>query len=160
MRGIGIAGAVFAVMLLVLASGARARANARPASVTAATLTPDAFESRVLALVNQERAKRGLSRLARARCPDAFAARWSSLLARRETLRHQRVSELLDACGARRAAENIGTSGDSAEAVMQSWMRSRRHRASILDPRYRAIGVGAARSRSGRWYVVQNFLAF
>lgn len=122
--------------------------------------TPEAFESRVLALVNQERAKRGLRRLERARCPDSFASRWSEALARREKLRHQSVRALLDGCGARRAAENIGTSSESADHVMQGWMRSRRHRANILDPRLRQIGVGAARSQSGRWYVVQNFVGF
>jgi uncharacterized protein YkwD len=125
-----------------------------------APASSDAFERRVLALVNAERSRRGIARLQRSRCPDTHAARWSNALARSQRLRHQDVEKVLYTCGARRAGENIGVTQGSAEELMESWMRSRRHRANILDPRYRSIGLGASRSENGRWWVVQNFLAF
>ena len=37
------------------------------------------------------------------------------------------------------------------------WMNSPGHRANLLSSRAPVMGVGAAKSRSGRWVVVQNF---
>ena len=130
-----------------------AAASARPVS-------SDAYEQRILDLVNLERTRRGLRPLRVARCADGFATRWSQRLAESESLRHQPMRRVLDGCEARRAAENIGHGAVSAERMVKLWMGSRRHRANLLDARFSRIGVGAARSRSGAWYAVTNFLAY
>jgi uncharacterized protein YkwD len=57
-------------------------------------------------------------------------------------------------------AENIGYGNVTAEALMKTWMASSHHRANILNPKLSHLGVGAARSKSGHWYAVQDFLGF
>lgn len=63
-------------------------------------------------------------------------------------------------------AENIGSGDASPTEVMQNWMESSAHRANILNPRIREIGVGYALDASDtfpqpdapyRHYWVQNF---
>ena len=130
-----------------------AGARARPVS-------SDAYEQRILQLVNAERTRRGVRPLRIARCADGLATRWSVRLAQGESLRHQSMRKVMDTCEARRAAENVGQGAISADRMVQLWMSSRRHRANLLDARFSRIGVGAARSRSGAWYAVTNFLAY
>lgn len=120
----------------------------------------DAYERRIVERVNAERTRHGLLPLRVGRCADGFASRWSARLAQGGSLRHQSMRKVLDACDARRAAENVGQGAVSAERMVELWMRSRRHRANLLDARFSRIGVGAARSRSGEWYAVTNFLAY
>ena len=54
-------------------------------------------------------------------------------------------------------AENIAMGYSSPEAVVRAWMNSTGHRANILTPRLKYIGVGAI-SSGGRYYWVQEFL--
>ena len=42
----------------------------------------------------------------------------------------------------RRVAENIAAGADTPEAVVEQWMNSPGHRANILDPELRELGVG------------------
>ncbi len=39
----------------------------------------------------------------------------------------------------------------SAFSIVLMWMRSPRHRAELLDPRFRTLGVGRARGGRGTW---------
>lgn len=55
----------------------------------------------------------------------------------------------------RRAAENVAAGYSSAQDVMQGWMKSSGHRANILNPHYRDIGIGYARGNKLYW--TQNF---
>ncbi len=57
----------------------------------------------------------------------------------------------------RRIAENIAGGQPSAEAVVAGWMRSRGHRANILDCRLREIGVGVAEGGRFGIYWAQVF---
>lgn len=54
-------------------------------------------------------------------------------------------------------AENIAMGQRDGQAVMRAWMNSYGHRANILNPRHRRIGVSAYRSKSGRIYWCQQF---
>lgn len=63
-------------------------------------------------------------------------------------------------------AENIGSGAASSAEIMQNWMESSAHRANILNPRAREIGVGYAFDANDtfpqsdapyRHYWVQNF---
>lgn len=55
------------------------------------------------------------------------------------------------------AAENIAAGASTAEAVMQMWMNSDGHRANILDPDMKKIGVGAAQGGEYGIYWTQCF---
>ena len=120
----------------------------------------DAYEDRIFSLLNAERRRHGLRSLRRGSCASSYAERWSGQLARSQRLHHQSLRPLLKSCGARRAAENIAYGNVSADALMKTWMASSGHRANILNPRLSYVGVGAARSKSGHWYAVQDFLGF
>lgn len=145
-----------AAALTIVASAPKVSAR----SGTAAQASSDAYEERIFSLMNAERRRHGLRPLRRGSCASSYAERWSGQLARKQRLHHQSLRPLLKTCGARRAAENIGYGNVSAEALMKEWMGSSRHRANILDPRLSYVGVGAARSKSGHWYAVQDFLGF
>ena len=146
------AAAALAIVASAPTVGARGGTAAQPSS--------DAYEERIFSLMNAERRRHGLRPLRRGSCASSYAERWSGQLARKQRLHHQSLRPLLKTCGARRAAENIGYGNVSAEALMKKWMGSSRHRANILDPRLSYVGVGAARSKSGHWYAVQDFLGF
>jgi uncharacterized protein YkwD len=126
----------------------------------AASLTPSAYEARLHVLVNAERARHGLRRLAWTRCGAGFASRWAAQIARERTLRHQSVRRIVRACEASRAAENLAMGDVTPEGMVRLWMKSRPHRRSILDPHLTHAGLGAARDRSGRWYGAQVFLGY
>ena len=146
------AAAALAILAGAPPASARGGAAAQPSS--------DAYEDRIFSLLNTERRRHGLRSLRRGSCASSYAERWSGQLARSQKLHHQSLRPLLKSCGARRAAENIGYGNVSADALMKTWMASSGHRANILNPRLSYVGVGAARSKSGHWYAVQDFLGF
>ena len=41
--------------------------------------------------------------------------------------------------------------------VNDGWMNSEGHRANILNPSFRLMGIGARKGHNGRWYVAQVF---
>ncbi len=53
--------------------------------------------------------------------------------------------------------DNIAYVQHTAKDTMAGWMRSKGHRANILDGTFTEIGVGYARDRGGRPYCVQVF---
>jgi len=55
------------------------------------------------------------------------------------------------------AGENIAYGQDSPEAVVKAWMNSPGHRANIMNPGFKYLGVGCYESPSGRLYWAQMF---
>ncbi len=129
----------------------------------------EAFEREVLELVNGERAKRraaplewneNLARAARYHAADMAANGYfdhdsmvprpgsASGPLRRAGTWNQRV-EAFDSTA---SGENIAHGQPTPAAVMKSWMNSSGHRANILRPTNRTIGIGFV---DGYW--VQNF---
>jgi len=147
-----LAVAVGFAMLGVPAAEASRNESAQPSS--------GAYASRIFSLINAERARHGLPQLRRGSCAIGYAERWSVQLARSQKLRHQSLKPMLKSCAAHRVAENIGYGNVTADALMKKWMASAHHRANILSPKLSTVGVGAARSKSGHWYAVQDFLGF
>lgn len=49
-------------------------------------------------------------------------------------------------------AENVGMGLPTAEAMVAGWMNSAPHRANILNPAYRAVGLAVSRDVAGRPY--------
>lgn len=121
------------------------------------------YAQQVVKLVNQERAKEGLSPLSIDQ-PSAAAA----LVRAKEienSFSHTRpngssFSTALTEQGARyrRSGENIAWGQKTPEQVMQGWMNSPGHRANIMNPNFTSIGVGYYRSTSGTNYWTQLFI--
>ncbi len=130
---------------------------------------PTATEARIISLVNKQRAKRGL-RPVRVRYDLTRAARaHSGDVARRNRLTH--LSANGDSPGSRlrrygytssgyrswSVGENIawgrsGTLHATPTAIVAAWMKSYSHRKVILRAVFRDVGVGVAKSGSGRRY--------
>jgi uncharacterized protein YkwD len=119
----------------------------------------DAYEARVVQLVNAQRVAAGLPRLAVSPCADRFAEDWSATMARTGAFVHRpSLGTLLSACRASRVGENIASGTVSADHMVAMWMRSPGHRANILSSHFTHLGVAAATTATGRTYGTQNFL--
>ena len=142
-----------------------AQAVARPAGPSydeprAASVTPrsDRWESRVLALTNARREAHGRKPLTASACADGFAEPWTRHLARRRVLEHQDLSPMLGCPHTSYAGENIAEGYETPRALVSAWMHSPGHRANILSPHFKRIGVSGWRSAGGVTYATQDFL--
>jgi uncharacterized protein YkwD len=123
-------------------------------------LSGDAYAGRLLELVNRERGRHGVRPLRRSACAQDLAERWSDRLARKRALRHQPIRDVMRACDATRAAENLGAGQPTPDELLQRWLASSQHRKNLLSPKLTHVGLGAARSERGSWYAVADFVAF
>lgn len=126
------------------------------------TTAEHAFIKEVVALVNAERAKEGLSPLTidtnvqaaamvRAQeCEQLFSHTRPDGSSFATALKEQNVSY-------RRAGENIAWGQKTPEAVMKAWMNSSGHRANIMNPNFTTIGVGYYVNANGTPYWCQLF---
>lgn len=102
-------------------------------------------------LLNQTRRSHGLPVLRLNAYVSYRAWLHSKAMARRNTLFHS--GNLYDAVRRYRPSawgENVAISG-SLRRVRTLWMRSAGHRAIVLNPRYRQIGIGVLNARGGLW---------
>ena len=117
---------------------------------------PRVAEAATFCLLNRRRRERGLPPLVRDRRIDAAARAHSRDMAERRFYAHESPDGTTPLQRMRRAgwpanrtggAENIawGAGGASTPAeIVEGWMNSPGHRANILDPRLRTVGVGIA----------------
>lgn len=130
------------------------------------TADKDASEAAqaVLRLVNQERAKAGLSALSLDKRLNRAAQKKSEDMRNKNYFDHQSPTygspfDLMRSEGINytTAGENIAAGQQSAEAVMESWMNSSGHRANILNAKYKYLGVGLALGGRYGTYWTQEF---
>lgn len=120
------------------------------------------YAEQVVDLVNEERAKEGLSPLVL----DETAASAAYVRAKETEISfsHTRpdgrsFSTALTDQGMKfnGAGENIAWGQKSPEAVMEAWMNSPGHRANILNAKFTSIGVGYYQNSAGTNYWTQLF---
>lgn len=136
-----------------------------------------AIESEIVRLVNVQRGLAGLPPLAVNLRLNAAAGMHTADMVRITNVYgvdagHQhvlfgtsrpQVTDRLDAAGydtwttAYAYGENIAYGYSSAAAVMNAWMNSSGHRANILSPTFKEIGVAVGVDRFGRLFFTQNF---
>jgi uncharacterized protein YkwD len=132
------------------------------------TIPPDNldYELQTVALINQERASRGLSPLAIAPELTQSARLESRFLADNDYWGHTWPDGTTPwdrmewACyDYRTAAENIAAGYSTPAAVVSAWMNSDGHRAAILNPEFTEIGLGYAYNASSTYtrYWTANF---
>lgn len=121
-----------------------------------------AFLLEVVRLVNEERAKEGLSALTlservqaaamvrAAECEQSFSHTRPDGSSFSTALKEQNVTY-------RSAGENIAWGQRSPEEVITAWMNSSGHRANIMNPNYTTIGVGYYKNANGTRYWCQLF---
>lgn len=127
--------------------------------------TPDAgstYAQQVVALVNIERRKEGLSPLTIDEKLTAAADIRSGEI--QTTFSHTRpngssFSTALKEAGAvyKRSGENIAWGQKTPEEVVKAWMNSAGHRANIMNKNYSRIGVSHVKNAAGTSYWVQLF---
>ena len=141
------------------AQSARRRAERRRQRATVRSTPARVRLEEVLALVNGERTDRGLSSLVRLPVLDSAAQTYAERMEREAFLAHtapdgttfaQRfgkidLSALTPPCRCSRSTkggENLAQGQRTPAEVVEDWMESPGHRANILDPLYRWIGLG------------------
>jgi uncharacterized protein YkwD len=107
-----------------------------------------AIEANVVSYTNNERARYGLPPLEVDMKLVKTAREHCSWMTLNRIFQHTRRS----------VAENIAMGQPSSQDVVRSWMNSSGHRANILNPNHRRIGVSAYRTQSGTIYWVQQFM--
>jgi uncharacterized protein YkwD len=105
------------------------------------------IEANVVSYTNMERARYGLPALQVDKQLMQTAREHCSWMTRSRIFQHTR----------RPVAENIAMGQPSSQDVVRSWMNSSGHRANILNPNHRHIGVSAYRTEGGTIYWVQQF---
>jgi len=126
-----------------------------PKAETPKTETKElSYQEQVVALVNAERAKEGLSPLTL----DAELTKAAQIRAEETvtSFSHTRpngtsFSTVLTQSGIsyRRAGENIAYGYPSPEAVVDAWMNSEGHRANIMNSNFNKIGIGYYQTSKG-----------
>ena len=122
-------------------------------------------ENQVIALVNKERASRGLngleidwelSRVARTKSQDMATHHYFS----HQSPTYGSPFDMMKHFGIdfRGAGENIASGQTSPESVMNSWMNSQGHRENILKPEFTHIGVGFYRGGDYGYMWTQQFI--
>lgn len=150
--------ALLAVVALPQAASARSSAACANAGSVPAAHNGTAIRRATLCLLNRERARHGLGRLRSNGRLRAAALRHSGHMARANFFDHTspsgssmtdrvRRAGYLRGSGGWALGENIAWGAGSLatpRAIVRAWMRSPGHRANILTPRFREIGVGVA----------------
>ena len=128
--------------LVVPLAGASVQAAPRPAAASPTF-------ARIIALVNRHRAAANLRPVTVHPILMAEAQRFSSVQAELGRLSHRGVDGTTAGQRLARAgyrwyfyAENLAAGQDSADAVVAGWMASPSHRANIMHPKAREIGIG------------------
>lgn len=139
-------------------------AESRPTATTPAAVSPrlDSLPTSLIKVylrVNKVRANHGLPELKFNSCLTTEVAQpWAARMAETGDFEHRKNSQVRDACPKNGwVGENIAYGYPTAKSVMRAWMHSSGHRANILRPQFRRIGLGLATDANGRIYWVQNF---
>jgi uncharacterized protein YkwD len=141
------------------------RHHASPAS---AAVVPTSQEYRTFALVNAERARKGLRPLVWDPELTRMARLYSEKMASQHFFSHKAPdgqglrerSRASGIVGFKRLGENLAYNkgfADAAVCAVVGWMRSEGHRDHILDDEFTRSGIGIARSSDGRVYFTQVF---
>ena len=109
--------------------------------------------TRMVALINAERAGAGLAPLARAQDLSATARAHSREMAAAQALFHR--ASFASVCCWSAVAENVGT-GFSVTSLHGMLMNSPSHRANIMNPAMTQVGIGYVRTGNRLW-VTQVF---
>ncbi len=158
-----LASTLTASAMVVAATVAPAQASTRPVpepdySVNPAT-HPNEYENRIVARINDARARAGLKRLRVFQsCLDGQAERWAKYLAESGRLEHRNQQRVLAACNLHWTGETLarGAGGLNPREMVRAWMNSPGHRAVLMKPRANLAGVAIRRDAQGRVVGVVN----
>lgn len=105
-------------------------------------------EEQIIQFTNAERARYGLPELSMDQNLMNTARQHATWMTVNQSMVHTRLP----------VAENIAMGQPSAQDALNSWMRSSGHRANILNPGHRRIGVAAFQAVNGVVFWCQQFM--
>jgi uncharacterized protein YkwD len=151
----------YLLALIVPVIVASSQTNGTAPSVTTLSAESSASSRQALAMVNQQRADARCGSLRLAAKLQTPADRQSQDQAARDRLGHDgangsAANGRLSGLGYARWAENIAQF-QSAQAAVNFWSTSPRHRATMRNCAFRETGLAVARSNSGKLYWTQTF---
>ena len=148
---------LFAAVALAARAG-HAAAGRKPVKASKASR----MERAVVRCTNRERARYGLARLHLNRVLRRAAEYHARNMLRYRFFSHDdpfghgppgRIRLFGNVHAYRWLGENLATGYSSAAGACQGWMASVHHRANLLNPHFRLIGVGVARSAGASYFV-------
>lgn len=153
------------LLLSALAAGCSLGDATRAHATTTATLAsghqpcPTNDASLVVRLVNDVRKRNGLRLLGTDTYLTRFAGTRSAAMAAESRLSHRGWDAALRKAGLTDDAlgENVAYNYATPEAVMRGWMQSPGHRANILRPDFKRIGIGCVVDARGHRWWTQDF---
>ncbi|KRB78366.1 hypothetical protein ASE01_03575 [Nocardioides sp. Root190] len=167
---LGLLPGALLVGLLTAPPAAAAVAPTVRAVPVAATTVPERavstqvlLETGVIKAINTMRVRRGCRALTNVSTLHLAARRHSNLMASRKQLRHQLAGEATLSTRVRRAGytgatmlgEVLATGARQPADALRMWMNSPRHRALLVDCRFRHVGTGVTANSDGRrWWTV------
>jgi uncharacterized protein YkwD len=143
--------AAFVAVLVLVALGPLALAPAGSSATAASTAEClDSVEQAFLIKINNYRASKGLGKLTATRSLNTAAYKHSLDMAKNRFFSHTGSNgstpwQRMAAAGYNYntpKAENIAAGQNTAEQVFNSWMNSSGHNKNMLNPSFKAIGIG------------------
>ena len=134
-----------------------------PVAVQASSGEDNAYEQRVLQLVNAERAKEGLGAVVYNARLDSAAEKHNVLQAQQRTMAHLDIGDGDPGTRIRNEGftaawgENVAVGQKTPEQVVSEWMASPTHRKNIMDPRFTQMGVSFEQTADGFPFWAQSF---
>jgi uncharacterized protein YkwD len=110
------------------------------------------FRKKLLDLHNKERVGWGYKTLEIDENLCRYAQSHAEKMAKEESLKHSRMSDLQKVNGAGYVGENIAWGQETEADVVSAWMWSPGHRWNILGSSHGKAGFGAAKDSDGRYY--------
>ena len=121
--------------------------------LAAAAMAPTAEASTTrsyAAKVNQVRASHGLQKLTVSRSLQRSSSTYSRWMLRRDYFGHRSAIQASRRFSRRgEVLARTGARAPTAAEIVRAWLKSPTHRAVLLNPRYRFIGIGQARGSLG-----------
>jgi uncharacterized protein YkwD len=154
-RHLGRSATVVVGLALAASAGLSTTPVIREAHAASVAATIPSFDSHLLAHINQKRANHGLPKVSLAAGTTDVAHGWTCGMASRDAVSHNlQLPTQLETHGSKQwtsYGENVAVqrSGLTARRLFRAYMKSPEHRANILDPSARFVGIWS--KRSGHW---------
>lgn len=117
----------------------------------------DRYEKQARSVTNVKRDGHDLTKLSRGACVQKYARRQARRMAKRDQMFHQDLGVVLRRCHLSGVGENVAAGYATGRDAVNAWMASPGHRANLLEPGYRVLGIAVRRADDGTPYAAQVF---
>ncbi len=139
-----LAAVLVALLVTLLPAPAQAQGAAR-------------YEDQARSVTNNKRDHHELKQLRRGSCVQKWARRQAQAMADQDEMGHQDLVRVMNRCNLSSVGENVAAGYPTGRAAVKAWMHSPGHRANILKPGYRLLGMAVRQSADGTKYACQVF---